>query len=71
MDKIAETTKAKFERHGIAMVLDMKMIAAATISAIKGDTYFRVSEQAMKKWAAAAENAHEGSVPSRVCMDHR
>jgi hypothetical protein len=32
MDKIAETTKAKFERHGIAMVLDMKMIAAATIS---------------------------------------
>jgi hypothetical protein len=29
--KIAETTKAKSERHGIAMVLDMKMISAATI----------------------------------------
>jgi hypothetical protein len=54
MDKIAETTKAKFERHGIATVLDMKMISAATISAIRGDKDFRVSEQALKKWAAAA-----------------
>jgi hypothetical protein len=32
MDKIAKTTRAKFERHGIATVLDMKMISAATIS---------------------------------------
>jgi hypothetical protein len=32
MDKIAETTRAKFERHGIATVLDTKMISAATIS---------------------------------------
>jgi hypothetical protein len=71
MDKIAETTKAKFERHGIATVLDTKMISAATISAIKGDTYFRVSEKAIKKWAAAAENAHEGSASSRVHVDHR
>jgi hypothetical protein len=44
MDKISETTRAKFERHGIATVLDMKMISAATISAIKGDKDFRVSE---------------------------
>jgi general stress protein CsbA len=28
MDKIAETTRAKFERHRIATVLDMKMISA-------------------------------------------
>jgi hypothetical protein len=45
---IEETTKANFERHGITAVLDMKMISAATISAIKGDTDFRVSEQAIK-----------------------
>jgi hypothetical protein len=30
-----------------------------------------VSEQSLKKRAAAAENAHDGSVLSRVCMDHR
>jgi alanine-alpha-ketoisovalerate/valine-pyruvate aminotransferase len=47
MKKIAKTTKAKFERHGIATVLDMRMINAATVSAIKGDTYCRVSEQAI------------------------
>jgi hypothetical protein len=58
MDKIAETTKAKFERHGIATVMDMKMISAATISAIKGDTYFRLSEQALKRWEAEAEKSH-------------
>jgi TfoX/Sxy family transcriptional regulator of competence genes len=71
MDKIAETTRAKFERHGIATLLDMKMISTATISAIKEDKDFWVSKQALKKWAAAAEKAHEGSAPSRVRMDHR
>jgi hypothetical protein len=71
MDKIAETTRAKFEHHGTATVLDMKMISAGTISAIKEDKDSRVSEQALKKWAVAAEKAHEGSVPSRVRIDHR
>jgi hypothetical protein len=70
MDKIAETTRAKFERHSIATVLDMKMISAATISAIKEYKGFRVSEQALKKCTASAEKAHEGSVPLRVRMDH-
>jgi hypothetical protein len=71
MDKIAETTNAKFERHDIARVLDMKMISAATISVIKGENDVRVSEQSIKKWAAAAEKTHEGSVTPCVHMDHR
>jgi hypothetical protein len=66
MDKIAETTKAKFGRHGIATVLDMKMIYVATISAIKGDKDFRVSEQEIKKVVSRRKKAHKGSVPSRV-----
>jgi hypothetical protein len=33
MDNIAETTRAKFEKHGITTVLGMKMITSATISA--------------------------------------
>jgi hypothetical protein len=47
------------------------MISTVTISIIKGDKYFGVSDQAIEMWAASAENAHEGSVPSRARMDHR
>jgi hypothetical protein len=50
MENIAETTRAKFEKHGITTVLGMKMITSATISVIMGDKGFRVSETKLKKW---------------------
>jgi hypothetical protein len=34
--------KAKFERHGITTVLNVKMINATQISVIMGDKKFRV-----------------------------
>jgi hypothetical protein len=71
MDNIAETTRAKFEKHGITTVLGMKMITSATISVIMGDKGFRVSETTLNKWQHAAYQAHEGSMPSRVRLDHR
>jgi hypothetical protein len=70
MKNIAETTKAKFEKHGITTVLGIKMITSATISVIMGDKGFRVSESTLKKWQHSAEQAHEGSTPSRVYLDH-
>jgi hypothetical protein len=36
-----------------------------------GDKGFRVSETTVKKWQDAEEQAHEGSMPSRVRLDHR
>jgi hypothetical protein len=49
MDNIAETTRAKFEKHGITTVLGMKMITSATISAIMGVKGFRASEATANK----------------------
>jgi hypothetical protein len=63
MDNIAETIRAKFEKHGITTVLGMKMITSTTISAIMEDKGFRVSETTVEKWKHAAEQAHKGSMP--------
>jgi hypothetical protein len=71
MDNIAETTRAKFEKHGITTVLGMKMITVTTISAIMEDNGFRVSETTVEKWKHEAEQAHKGSMPSQVRLDHR
>jgi hypothetical protein len=71
MENIAETTRAKFEKHGITTVLGMKMITSTTISAIMGDKGCRVSETTLKKWQHAAEQAHEGGMSSWVRLDHR
>jgi hypothetical protein len=48
----------------------MKMITSTTISAIMEDKGFRVSETTVEKWKHAAEQAHKGSMPSRVRLDH-
>jgi transposase len=71
MSNIADTTKAKFEAHGIHTVLDMKMMTDTEVSAIVGDKGFRVSVNTIKKWQQLAEQASEGSAPSRVTTDHR
>jgi hypothetical protein len=70
MKNIAETTHAKFERHGITTVLDMKMTNITYISAIMGDKEFRVSEMKLNKWKDTAEQANGGSVPPHVSKDH-
>jgi hypothetical protein len=58
MDNIAETTRAKFEKHRITTVLGMKMITSTTISVIMEDKGFRVSETTVETWKRAAEQAH-------------
>jgi hypothetical protein len=49
----------------------MKMLTQTESSAILKDTYFRVSGGQIKEWHEAAQQANEGSVPSRVRKDHR
>jgi hypothetical protein len=70
MGNIAEKTEKKLERHGIIKVLDTKMMMPTESSAILEDTYFRVSDGQIKEWQKAAQQANEGSVPSRVRKDH-
>jgi hypothetical protein len=71
MGNIAEKTANKLKRHGIVTVLDMKMLTQTESSAILEDEYFRVSDGQIKEWHEAAQQAHEGSVPSCVRRDHR
>jgi hypothetical protein len=71
MGNIAEKTANKLKRHGVVTVLDMKMITQTESSAILEDEYFRVSDGQIKEWQKAAQQAKEGSVPSRVRKDHR
>jgi hypothetical protein len=70
MGNIAEKTATKLKRHGIITVLDMKMITQTESSAILKDKEFRVSDGQRKEWHEAAQQANEGSVPSRVRKDH-
>jgi hypothetical protein len=71
MNDIANITKTKFVKYGICTVLDMKQLIPEQISVVLGEKEFLVSEQKLKKWQEAAEQANTGSVPSRVSMDHR
>jgi hypothetical protein len=48
----------------------MKMITASEISAIMADTKFIVSENTLRDWRANAEQANQGSTPSRIRKDH-
>jgi hypothetical protein len=70
MGNIAEKTANKLKRHGIVTVLDMKMLTQTESSAIVEDKDFRVSDGQIKEWHKAAQQAHEGSVPSRARKDH-
>jgi hypothetical protein len=69
MGNIAEKTATKLKRHGIITVLDMKMVTQNESYAILEDTYFRVLDGQIKEWQKASQQAHEGSVPSRVRKD--
>jgi hypothetical protein len=71
MGNIAEKTTKKLKRHGLVTVLDMKMLTQTESSAILEDKDFRVSYGQIKEWHKAAQQANEGSVPSRVRKDHR
>jgi hypothetical protein len=71
MGNITEKTATKLKRYGIITVLDMKMLTQTESSAILKDTEFRVSDGQIKEWHEAAQQANEGSVPSRIRKDHR